>query len=72
METQPRLNVPAAEFQRNIGRYQHRSLPPVAGDRDGLGQSEVLVAADVPLELGGGDFEAGLGFHELHKLHEMG
>ena len=37
-----------------------------------MGQSEVLITADVPLELGGGDFETGLGVHGLHRLHEMG
>ena len=51
METQPRLKVPAAEFQRNIGRYQDLALTqPVAVTRNGR-ERTVLISIDEYLRL---------------------
>ena len=51
METQPRLKVPAAEFQRNIGRYQDLALTqPVAVTRNGR-ERTVLISIGEYLRL---------------------
>ena len=51
METQPRLKVPAAEFQRNIGRYQDLALTqPIAVTRNGR-ERTVLISIDEYLRL---------------------
>ena len=51
------LTVPAFEAVVFVHRDQHRALPAVAGDDDRLGEGKVLVAADVPLGLGGGHLD---------------
>jgi prevent-host-death family protein len=51
METHPHLKVPAAEFQRNIGRYQDLALTqPVAVTRNGR-ERTVLISIDEYLRL---------------------
>lgn len=51
------LAVAAFEAVIFLGGDEDGAFASVAGDRDGLGQGHVLVAADMALELACGDFE---------------
>jgi hypothetical protein len=59
-----------------VDREQHAAVAPVPRHRDRLAQGDVLIASDVALEIGGGDFDHALYplacmLHNLCVLHEI-
>ncbi len=68
-------NLPVAAFETVIllGGDHHGTRPAVADNGDGLGESEILVPANMALEIAGGHFDNDFAFvvHGNSVIHEI-